>query len=240
MSSRIWHSTVPLLTQSHRVVVPTALGHRGGPEPRQRPVTFRDLVDCAEAEIDRLGEPKVHLAGNSLGGWMALELARRGRALTVCALSPAGFWLPGEPSQTTATNGIRKSWALAHASRKLTSILLRSSRLRAHSFAGIAHGGVLSHEEAVTIARDLLECTVTEDMLSTTDRFDPWHDLSCPVTIAWSKEDLVFPQAVNEPIARERVPEARFETLDGVGHVPMLDDPDLVADTILRATGAIQ
>ena len=49
-------------------------------------------MDDLERLLDELGLAKAHLAGNSLGGWAALELARRGRALTVCALSPAGAW----------------------------------------------------------------------------------------------------------------------------------------------------
>jgi pimeloyl-ACP methyl ester carboxylesterase len=49
------------------------------------------LVDGVEAELDRLGLDKVHIAGNSLGGWISLELARRGRARSVVVFSPAGI-----------------------------------------------------------------------------------------------------------------------------------------------------
>jgi pimeloyl-ACP methyl ester carboxylesterase len=50
------------------------------------------MVDAAERYLDERGLARPHLAGNSLGGWVAIELARRGRAASVCAFSPAGFW----------------------------------------------------------------------------------------------------------------------------------------------------
>ena len=50
------------------------------------------MVDAAESFLDEHGLARPHLAGNSLGGWVAIELARRGCAASVCAFSPAGFW----------------------------------------------------------------------------------------------------------------------------------------------------
>ena len=87
-----WREMVPLLADHHQVFVPNALGHRGGPSVQLRPVTMSDVVDAAERYLDEHGLDRPHLAGNSMGGYMAIELARRGRAATVCALSPAGLW----------------------------------------------------------------------------------------------------------------------------------------------------
>ena len=73
---------------------PTLLGHRGGPVIKRRPAGVGDMVDAAEHCIpDEHGLARPHLAGNSLGGWVALGgVGRRGRAASVCASSPAGFW----------------------------------------------------------------------------------------------------------------------------------------------------
>jgi pimeloyl-ACP methyl ester carboxylesterase len=46
------------------------------------------LADAVESTMDEHGFQTAHLVGNSLGGWIALELARRGRARTCVALSP--------------------------------------------------------------------------------------------------------------------------------------------------------
>jgi len=65
----------------------------------------------------------------------------------------------------------------------------------------------------------------------------PLNPLPCPVTIAWSENDAVIPVPACDKIARERVPQASFTILPGVGHDPMIDDPDLAARTILAVTG---
>ena len=96
MSGNAWQDVVPLLSNDHEVFTPTALGHHGGPPVQRPPATITDVVDAAERYLDEdvdLEQP--HLAGNSLGGFVAIELARRGRAATVCAFSPAGFWSAG-------------------------------------------------------------------------------------------------------------------------------------------------
>src|SRR3954454_7098836 len=90
MSARVWDGVLPLLEPHHEVVALTALGHRGGAAAGPGTVTVGALVDHAEQALAERGWDRPHVAGNSLGGWMAIELARPGRARTVCALSPAG------------------------------------------------------------------------------------------------------------------------------------------------------
>ena len=48
--------------------------------------------------MDDAGFATAHLVGNSLGGYVALQLAARGRARSVVALAPAGGWAPGDES----------------------------------------------------------------------------------------------------------------------------------------------
>ena len=50
------------------------------------------LADAVERALDEAGFERAHIAGNSLGGYVALQLAARGRAETVVALAPAGGW----------------------------------------------------------------------------------------------------------------------------------------------------
>jgi pimeloyl-ACP methyl ester carboxylesterase len=63
---------------------------------QRHPATVSDLVDAAERYLDERGLERPHLAGHSLGGQMAIELARRGRAATVCALAPGGLFPVGD------------------------------------------------------------------------------------------------------------------------------------------------
>jgi pimeloyl-ACP methyl ester carboxylesterase len=84
----------------------------------------------------------------------------------------------------------------------------------------------------------MIGCTITDDLLATAEQIAPLDPLPCPITIAWSEHDALIPVEACDKIARERLPQASFTILPGVGHVSMIDDPDLVARTILAVTGA--
>jgi pimeloyl-ACP methyl ester carboxylesterase len=90
---RVWTPILPLVETHHAVFALTLPGHAGGPPlPAEDPPSVAALVDGVAAELDRLGIDKAHFAGNSLGGWISLELARRGRARSVVLFGPAGAW----------------------------------------------------------------------------------------------------------------------------------------------------
>jgi pimeloyl-ACP methyl ester carboxylesterase len=240
MSARVWDAVTPWLEPHLDVVALTALGHRGGVAATQRPVAVRELVDHTERALDALGLDRPHIAGNSLGGWMAIELARRGRARTVCALSPAGTWTARTAEQTDSVRKLRRAIRTARLGRALPmSVLLRSATARRMVLRDAAnHGEHLTATQALEATRDLLACTVADDLLTTSEELAPLDPPPCPITIAWSGDDALLPVDINGAIARHRVPHARFEVLAGLGHVPMIDDPHKVARTILQATEA--
>jgi pimeloyl-ACP methyl ester carboxylesterase len=229
-----------MLEARHEVVVPAGLGHRGGAQPLRRPVTIDDLVDDVERILDERGLERPHVAGNSLGGWMGIELARRGRAETVCALSPAGSWTAGTPGQTIGTRKIRRSIALAKLGRFLPmGLLLRSGLVRRLILRDVAlHGDRLTAAQVAEATADLLGCGIAEDILTTREEIPSLDPLPCPITLAWALDDEIVPMEINGPVARARLPQARFVVLAGVGHVPMIDDPESVARTILETTAS--
>lgn len=237
MSERVWDDVTPLLAARHEVITPTAVGHRGGPAALRRPARVEHLVDDIEGRLDALGLRRAHIAGNSLGGWMAIELARRGRAETVCALSPAGFWDSGARSQSVATRRIAREAATGRLLGFLAPLGLRSAMIRRVALRNIAvHGDRITPAQAMTVLRDLLGCTVTADLLGTDEYIASLDPLPCPITVAWSEKDRVLPAQIHAAVARARLPEAVFSLLPGVGHVPMIDDPELVARTIFATT----
>ncbi|MFD3745450.1 alpha/beta fold hydrolase [Nocardia sp. NPDC058633] len=239
MSARAWAEVVPLLAPHHEIISPTALGHRDGPPAVERPTRCAHLVDNVERDLDARGLHQVHIAGNSLGGWMAIELARRGRAVTVCALSPAGFWDSGSASHSASTGRIAHALTLAKLGRPVTPLALRSPLVRRIILRDIAvRGDRATHAAALDISRDLLECTVTADLLGTDEQIAPLDPLPCPITLAWSEHDRILPAQIYGTVAQQRLPDAHYRILPSVGHVPMVDNPRLVAETILETTGA--
>jgi pimeloyl-ACP methyl ester carboxylesterase len=234
MSGRVWHTTRPFLAPDFDVVTPTALGHAGGRTPDRRPVRIADVVDDAERTLDELDIDRAHLAGNSMGGWVALELARRGRARSVTALSPAGTWDPVSNEHKRTRKALATAGADARRSRSILPLAARVPQIRRFALRTTsADGARVPAHEILAAVDDLLGCTVLDDLLSTTEALAP---LDAPnITVAWSGSDALLLPSVNGAIAKRLIPHGDHITLPGVGHVPMLDDPALVAATI-RAT----
>ncbi|MGO9354831.1 MAG: alpha/beta fold hydrolase [Mycobacterium sp.] len=243
ISGRIWHDVIPYLSSHHQVYNHTLLGHRGGPPVQRHPTTIVDVVDAAEQYLDDHRLERPHLVGNSAGGFVAIELARRGRATTVCALSPAGFWSTEDGSWDRAANRARRVAAMCRLVHPVAPLIFRSAivrRLALRSINIARRADRVAAARAVEAVEDSVACTVTVDEVFSTDdgKIAPLDPLPCPITLAWSEKDSLVPVATYGEIARERLPQATFEVLPDVGHVPMFDDPELVARTILAVIGA--
>ncbi|MEW2116954.1 alpha/beta fold hydrolase [Streptomyces sp. NPDC005474] len=183
---------------------------------------------CDALELDR-----PHVAGNSLGGLLALELGREKRVRSVTALSPAGFW-----SRAERRYAFGVLLAMRRAARSmpvpLVERLSRSAAGRTVLTSTIyARPGRRSPEAVVAETLALANARrFAETLRNGRDvRFtDDVPDL--PVTVAWGTRDmlLVRRQGIR---AKRIIPKARLIRLPGCGHVPMNDDPALVARVIL-------
>jgi pimeloyl-ACP methyl ester carboxylesterase len=183
---------------------------------------------CEALELDR-----PHVAGNSLGGLLALELGREKRVRSVTALSPAGFWTQAERRYAFGV-----LLAMRHSARRLPVPLVeRLSRTAAGrtllTSTIYARPGRRSPQAVVAETLALAGATGFTETLraGTTVQFT---DDVCgiPVTVAWGTKDrlLLRRQGVR---AKGIIPKARLVRLPGCGHVPMNDDPALVARVIL-------
>ena len=230
-SPAMWRETLPLLAASQRVIALPALGHLGGRTCEQRPCRFQYIVDDAERSLDALGLHRAHLAGNSMGGWMALELARRGRALSVCALSPAGMW--ENTKNFAGAKKLRLTAKVTRLTRPNLPFYAKFGPVRRLALRDTAeHGDRVSPALLIELADAVLACKVGADLLETPERLEPF-EAKCPIDIVWSAKDRIFPPDPFASSARKRIPNARHLTLADIGHVPMLDNPSLVAQTIL-------
>jgi len=230
--SGMWNEVLPLLASSQRAIALPALGHLGGRRCQLRPARIEHVVDDVERSLDALRLDRAHLAGNSLGGWVALELSRRGRARTVSAFSPAGLWSAAD--HVGGRGRLRAIVRLTRATRGLLPLTARLGAVRKFALRDNAvHGDRLTPSAVVALADAVLNCEVAEDLLATSEQFAPL-EVTCPTLIVWSERDRIFPLDPFARTARERIPGARHSVLQGVGHVPMFDDPELVASTILQ------
>src|ERR1700716_1602145 len=95
---RVWELVLPALERKHDVLAPTLPGHAGGPPISGTGADLAFAADAVEQAMDEAGFETAHIVGNSLGGYLALELGARGRANSVVALAPAGGWVDGDTS----------------------------------------------------------------------------------------------------------------------------------------------
>jgi pimeloyl-ACP methyl ester carboxylesterase len=123
--------------------------------------------------------------------------------------------------------------------RPVAALAMKPATVRRLGFrAGACHADRITAAQSVELLDDIIGCTVNvDDFVGSDEQIAPLNPLPCPVIIAWSENDAVDPVSACDKIARERVPQASFIILPGVGHDPMIDDPDLVARTILAVTG---
>lgn len=239
---RTWKPVLPLLEQHHDVIAPTLLGHSGaapladGVQP-----SLSAIVDGVEAELDRLGLDKVHIAGNSMGGWVSLELARRGRARSVVVFSSAGAFASNLRIAALMKGmgfGLRLMETQGHRIEKL-AWTPRGRRMLA--WAQFEHPERADPLELIADIRAIKNSPVVQPLLKVLNQkpMEPLPDPGCPIRVVWARKDRVIPyKHYGQPLL-ERLPSAELIMLDGVGHVPMTDDPEAVARLITEVTSSV-
>jgi pimeloyl-ACP methyl ester carboxylesterase len=233
----MWVPVLAELEGAHDVLAVNLAGHVGGPElPSGTGASVTALIDAIERDMDAAGFESAHLAGNSLGGWIALELAARGRARSVLALSPAGGWEAGTRAEKRLRGLFRRNHRLSKAMLPWVDSLMRRPRLRRALMSQMAvRGELIPPAAAAQFLRDTVACPIYFDLMDAILRDGPpqsFGELSCPVLLAWGTRDRVLPSPRYSKRLRELLPAAEWVELRDLGHVPMSDDPQLVARTI--------
>jgi pimeloyl-ACP methyl ester carboxylesterase len=234
-SAKAWDALLPGLSAKHQVFAPTLAGHLGGPPlPAGSGGVVSRIVDATCRQLDEAAIDTAHVVGNSLGGWVALELARRGRARSVLALSPAGAWRSARDLRRLLM--VFRAGATFARAKKMPELAARKNVRRVLLRLMAEHADRMTPAQAAAAFEDLAGCTVLPDILDgarANGPIQPIVDVGCRLRIAWSLHDRVLPFMRYGAPMLATVPTAEFEFLPGVGHVPMIDDPVLVANTIL-------
>jgi pimeloyl-ACP methyl ester carboxylesterase len=240
LNAEAWRPVLPALEQRHEVLVATFPGHMGGdPIPAGFRHSIAASVDMAEAELDASGVGRVHIAGNSLGGWFALELARRGRALSTVAISPGGGWERGSAEEMRLLRTFRRMGRLVRFAGPLAPILGHVGIARLGLDPIVSRPHRLTAEQAAFLMRAPHRCDAFYDVLRRLpDEPDPGRlDATAgPIRVVWGSEDRLLPMRGYSERWRRLLPSAEWVVLEGAGHVPMYDDPVRVAELILEVT----
>src|ERR671910_2650291 len=191
---RCWLPVLAELVPRFDVIAPTLHGHDGGPEPPAGPArSLSDATDHVEHLLDGLGVSTAHLAGNSMGGALALELAKRGRARSVVAISPGGGWEEGNRREVERIIRLfKRTQRSAKATVKHHERLLARPGFRRVGMRDImARGHLVPGEEAVLLTRSSIRCSVVEDVFATmrdgTGRVVDLDRVKVPTLVAWGE-----------------------------------------------------
>jgi pimeloyl-ACP methyl ester carboxylesterase len=244
LSADAWNPILPALERRHEVLAATFPGHMGGdPIPRGFQHSITASVDMAEAELDAAGIGRVHIAGNSLGGWFAIELARRGRALSTVAISPGGGWERGSIEEKQLLRTFKHMGRLVRLGGPFAPILGHIGLARRFALRQVvSRPGQLTPEQASFLIRAPHRCDTFYDVL---DRLPnepepaPVGAEAGPMRIVWGSEDRLLPMRGYSERWRRLLPNAEWVVLEGAGHVPMYDDPTRVAALILEVTASV-
>jgi pimeloyl-ACP methyl ester carboxylesterase len=237
-----WRPVIERLVDDFDVIACDSPGFgRSAPLPAGSDPTIPAYVDAFEWFFVELGLERPHVAGNSMGGAIALELARRRAVRSATAFSPAGFWTPAE--RRFCQISLQALARTPHVARPLVMALARTRLGRIALFSQLyGYPMRLPVEEALSALQDAWAAPAFTGALAAFNQYSfeaPEKLRRVPVTIAWGERDRLLPYGRQAPRARAMLPWATHVTL-GAGHVPFSDDPGAVAEVIRTRARAEQ
>jgi pimeloyl-ACP methyl ester carboxylesterase len=213
---QMWEPVIGPLAERHDVIALDLPGFGASPMPPPgTPPGIDSLIALVSEFLAHLGVERPHVAGNSMGGLMALEMAGRGLVRSATALSPVGFASHAEMSYGRASLwlSVRLARGLAgHADTLFATALGRKLGLSLF----VAHPERLTGAEAAESTRALAGAPWFDETLLALRayQFSEGQQIDVPVTVAWGAQDrLLLPRQARR--AAGAIPRARVLMLKG-------------------------
>lgn len=226
------------LAADYRVILVDLPGHGDSPAlVRGEPLTPRAQAHALGEFLDALDIPAVHVVGNSMGGWVALELAADGRALSVVGLCPAGLWYP----MMSRSRQVELNRRLARLTWRVSELLMYVPPVREAVFASVLERPyrveISTAQAALSAQRAARGYNEAHDGLlhASFDRADR-IPVDVPVTVAFGDNDRLLPRQTCQ-LPHMAPTHTNWVVLPRVGHAPMWEDPEATID-LIRNTAA--
>jgi len=225
---RVWDPILERLAQ-HREVLAVDLPGFGESPPLAHTPTPSALADAVAEFLSVLGLSRPDVAGNSLGAWVALELALAGHARSVTAIAPAGLW----PQPLVPKRGIARR--IARAALPLVGRLAASEGGRRLLLASaVAHPERVPAQDAAHLVRAYALAPgfrAANDAMRSR-RFEGLERIRVPVTLVWPERDRLVARPTWLPL------NVRSRVLEDAGHIPMWDAPTALSRLLVRTSAA--
>jgi len=234
---QVWQPILDALAAEREVIAVDLPGFGGSPVDGTTP-SVEGFAQQLEQFFAEVGLERPHVAGNSLGGGIALELARRGAVGSATAVSPVGFWTAAE--RAYCQRSLAAGRAAARAMGRFVPAVMGNPVTRTLALAQlVGKPWRMPPTDAVGSLRGLANAPGFDAALAafTGHVFhDPGELDGVPATVAWGDRDALLIYGRQAPRARRMLPRARHVTLTGCGHVPFSDDPAQVATVVLAGS----
>ena len=235
-----WEPVIDLLAERFSVVAVDLPGFGRSPAQVERPTIDRQTDAVADWLRDE-GLEGCHAGGNSMGGAISLELARRGVVRSAVALAPAGFWTGKE--RRWCQDSLARAKAQIRVLRPVVPAIVSNPVGRTvFGWQLLGRPWAASPAELVAASDALLGAEAFDEALALFDEYT-FHDAEelrdVPVTVVWGSRDRLLLARRQSARARRVLGSARHEWIEGAGHLPMLDAPaEVAAALVAGALGA--
>lgn len=230
---QVYEPVLPALAAEHDVLAVDLPGFGASPPDGTVPTIEAQAVRL-EAWFAEIGIERPHVVGNSMGGAIAFELARRGSVRSATGISPAGFWTPRE--RAFSIGSLRATLALLPHLRGALPALVATPIGRTLLFEQYFRRPWRMRPEDLLASVDALLDSASTPAAITAFEDHVFHDAEelrgVPLTVAWGDHDYLL-LTRQRARARRVLPWGRHVELPGCGHVPFHDDPQLLAAVIL-------
>jgi pimeloyl-ACP methyl ester carboxylesterase len=239
LSQAVWETVAQQLADTGRyeVFAPTMAGHNGGPSAGTWFLSSAVLADHVERQLDELGWETAHIVGNSLGGWVAFELDRRGRARSVMGIAPAGGWTRWTPAKFEVIAKFVLGIPMLLLAGLLGPRVLRlpfSRRLATYAIS--ASPDKVSDAQLLGCIDDVAHCPAYFQLLVKALLLPGLRELArnaVPAHLVICAKDRILPAPRFSRHFTTHLPAGtRVTRLEDVGHVPMFEAPGRITEVI--------
>ena len=214
--SRHWAANIGPLSRRFRAIAVDLIGYGQSDKPLMR-YTPANFAEYMRGFLQAIGVPKASLVGNSLGGWVALELAIRHPQMVdklvlvdSAGLRPTeGLKLPPGGLRSLTPTNARWFFDLMQANKAWATIDLGPESFERH----VRNGD--SYTMASTVAEIITGHNFEDKRLG---------KVHAPTLIVWGRDDLLIPLYMGEALHRG-IAGSQMTIIDGTGHIPMVGKP---------------